>query len=57
MLHLLQVHVKASAFFRVSNEQWPYEDARRGLKALVAAFGAERVMFGTDWPWITEKCR
>jgi predicted TIM-barrel fold metal-dependent hydrolase len=49
----LQVYVKASAFFRVSTQQYPYTDACRGLKALVDAFGAQRVMWGTDFPWIT----
>jgi predicted TIM-barrel fold metal-dependent hydrolase len=45
--------VKASAFFRNSTQQYPYGDACRGLKALVDAFGAQRVMWGTDFPWIT----
>ena len=45
-----QVYVKASAFFRVSAEAHPYADAQRCVRALVDAFGAERVMFGSDWP-------
>ena len=45
-----QVYVKASAFFRVSAEAYPYADAQRCVRALVDAFGAERVMFGSDWP-------
>uniref|UniRef100_A0A383V5S3 Amidohydrolase-related domain-containing protein n=1 Tax=Tetradesmus obliquus TaxID=3088 RepID=A0A383V5S3_TETOB len=49
-----QVYVKASAFFRVSaQQQYPYADTCAGLKALVDAFGAQRVMWGSDFPWIT----
>ncbi|KAF6262608.1 hypothetical protein COO60DRAFT_1268012 [Scenedesmus sp. NREL 46B-D3] len=48
-----QVYVKASAFFRVSTQQYPCADACLGLKALVDAFGAQRVMWGTDFPWVT----
>lgn len=51
-----QVYVKASAFFRVSEQEWPYVDACRGLRQLVNAFGAERVMWGTDMPWVAEQC-
>jgi len=45
-----QVYVKASAFFRVSAEAYPYADAQKCVRTLVDAFGAERVMFGSDWP-------
>jgi len=51
-----QVHVKSSAFFRVSKEQYPYADAAAALRVLVDAFGARRVMWGTDWPWVSEQC-
>jgi predicted TIM-barrel fold metal-dependent hydrolase len=47
------MYVKASAFFRVSAQQYPYADACLGLKALVDGFGAQRVMWGTDFPWVT----
>lgn len=53
---LPQVYVKTSAFFRVSAEEFPYEDARVCVRRLVDAFGAERVMWGSDFPWVTEKC-
>ncbi|GBG00055.1 hypothetical protein Rsub_12799 [Raphidocelis subcapitata] len=51
-----QVYVKASAFFRVSSEPYPYADAAAALRRLIDAFGARRVMWGTDWPWVTEQC-
>ncbi len=47
--------MKSSAFFRVSSQAYPYEDARRQVRQLVDAFGVERVMYGTDWPWVSEK--
>lgn len=51
-----QVYVKASAFFRVSTQDWPYLDACEGVRKLVDAFGADRVVWGTDMPWVSEKC-
>ena len=52
-----QIYVKASALFRVSKQpSFPHADAAgAGLRALVDAFGAERVMWGTDFPWVEEK--
>ncbi len=51
-----QVYVKASAFFRVSQQPWPYPDACRALRLLVDTFGADRVMWGSDCPWVLEQC-
>jgi len=52
----LQLFIKASAFFRVSAQPYPYADAMAGLAAIVEAFGPQRVMWGTDMPWVSEKC-
>ena len=49
------MYVKTSAFFRVSGEDYPYEDARKQVRVLVDTFGAQRILFGTDWPWVSEK--
>ena len=47
-----QVFVKASAAVRASRAPFPHADAALyGLRALVDAFGCQRVLFGTDWPW------
>jgi predicted TIM-barrel fold metal-dependent hydrolase len=51
-----QTYVKASAWFRVDSGGWPYAGAAAELRALVDAYGPERVVFGTDWPWVTEQC-
>lgn len=50
-----QVYIKSSALFRVSSEAYPYLDACRALRLLVDTFGAQRIMWGTDSPWVTEK--
>uniref|UniRef100_A0A061RAH3 Catalytic hydrolase n=1 Tax=Tetraselmis sp. GSL018 TaxID=582737 RepID=A0A061RAH3_9CHLO len=51
-----QVYVKVSAFFRVSDEPYPYMDARPMIRRLIDGFGADRLLWGTDFPWITEQC-
>ncbi|KAK9839073.1 hypothetical protein WJX74_008819 [Apatococcus lobatus] len=47
-----QVHVKLSAFFRVTQQPWPYMDARPAIRKLVDTFGANRCMWGTDFPFV-----
>lgn len=51
-----QVYVKASAFFRVSKQAPPYQDAAPALRRLLDTFGAQRCMWGTDAPWVNEQC-
>lgn len=53
---VLQLYIKTSALFRVSEQPYLYADAMNGLAALVQAYGAQRVMWGSDWPWVIEKC-
>jgi predicted TIM-barrel fold metal-dependent hydrolase len=48
------VSVKASAFFRVSGDPYPYKDMHPTVLSVVEAFGAARVLGGTDWPFVTE---
>lgn len=47
--------VKASAWFRVSTKEWPHVDAAEALRVLVKAFGSKRVLFGSDFPFVSEK--
>ena len=54
-----QVVVKASAQFRVAvpgASVWPYTSTGEQLKQLVSTFGAHRVIWGSDFPFVTEKC-
>lgn len=49
------IYVKASAFFRVSDRKYPYEDRHATVVSLVEALGADRVMYGSDYPFVTEQ--
>jgi len=51
-----QVYVKLSAFFRVSAEAFPYRDTAEQVKQLVDTFGAKRLMWGSDFPFVVEEC-
>ena len=44
------VYVKISDMWVVSKQPYPYPDAQDQLKRLVAAFGANRLMWATNWP-------
>lgn len=48
--------LQTSAFFRVSAEAYPYSDTRGPIRELISKFGPERLMWGSDFPWVTEKC-
>jgi predicted TIM-barrel fold metal-dependent hydrolase len=51
-----QVYVKASAFFRVSEEDFPFRDLKPRVHELILAFGNKRIMWGSDFPFIMEEC-
>ncbi|GMP82268.1 hypothetical protein CsSME_00036655 [Camellia sinensis var. sinensis] len=51
-----QVHVKFSALFRVSRKPFPYEDLSEVLSQVVSSFGANRVMWGSDFPFVVAEC-
>ncbi|XP_027350017.1 uncharacterized protein LOC113861414 [Abrus precatorius] len=51
-----QVYVKFSAFFRVSRAPFPYLDLSPLLSQLVSRFGANRVMWGSDFPFVVAEC-
>ncbi len=44
------VFVKISHMWSLSKEAYPYADAAAQVKRLWEAFGAKRLMAGTDWP-------
>lgn len=45
-----RVFVKISHMWSVSTRPYPYPDAAAQVRHLVQAFGADRLMAGTDWP-------
>lgn len=44
--------VKLSGLQKISKQSYPYEDARPYLDALIEAFGLERCVWGSDWPFL-----
>ncbi|XP_050205924.1 uncharacterized protein LOC126655707 [Mercurialis annua] len=51
-----QVYIKFSALFRVSNMPYPYPDLSPLLSQVVSGFGANRVMWGSDFPFVVAEC-
>ncbi|KAK1415874.1 hypothetical protein QVD17_31662 [Tagetes erecta] len=51
-----QVYVKFSALFRVSRKPFPYEDLSPLLSQVISSFGANRVMWGSDFPFVVDEC-
>lgn len=40
----------------MSGQDFPYQDTKAPIRELIARFGPERLMWGSDFPWVTEKC-
>ena len=51
-----QVHVKLSGFHHWCPERYPYRDGLPFAEATVRAFGAERCMWGSDFPHVLAGC-
>ncbi|GLT86730.1 hypothetical protein SLE2022_048500 [Rubroshorea leprosula] len=51
-----QVYVKFSALFRVSRMPFPYQDLTPQLAEVVSSFGANRIMWGSDFPYVVPEC-
>uniref|UniRef100_A0A7S0T3K5 Amidohydrolase-related domain-containing protein n=1 Tax=Mantoniella antarctica TaxID=81844 RepID=A0A7S0T3K5_9CHLO len=55
-----QVTVKASAQFRVLPSgvasEWPYPTTGPQLRQLLDTFGTRRVVWGSDFPYVSEQC-
>jgi predicted TIM-barrel fold metal-dependent hydrolase len=49
------VHVKVSGEYAFSKEPYPYRDARPMVEQIYGAYGAERMMWCSDFPWIIEE--
>jgi len=46
-------HLKLSALFRASREAPPYDDLRPKVAELVDAYGTRRLLWGSDFPFVT----
>ncbi|KAF8040939.1 hypothetical protein BT93_B2994 [Corymbia citriodora subsp. variegata] len=51
-----QVYVKFSALFRVSRLPFPYLDLSDHLSKLITHFGVNRIMWGSDFPFVVPEC-
>jgi L-fuconolactonase len=49
------VYVKVSGEYAFSKEPYPYQDLRPMVEGIYRAYGAERMMWCTDFPWISEE--
>lgn len=47
-----RTYVKLSGLSKFSREPYPYADGRPYQQALLQAFGAERCLWGSDWPFL-----
>lgn len=48
------VAVKVSSLPRSATEDWPYKDLHGYVRNLIEWFGAERLMLGSDYPWMDQ---
>jgi L-fuconolactonase len=48
------VAVKVSSLPRSSEEEWPYEDLWGYVRNLADWFGTERLLLGSDYPWMND---
>ncbi len=48
------VAVKVSSLPRSATEPWPYPDLHEYVRLLVEWFGPERLMLGSDYPWMDD---
>lgn len=49
---LENVYVKLSALGFLARDEWPYRDLWPILVSVIEAFGADRVMWGSDYPFV-----
>ena len=49
------LHVKLSEFPRASNEEFPYAYLFGWVHRLIDAYSGDRLMWGTDFPFIVEQ--
>jgi L-fuconolactonase len=48
------VYVKVSSVPRISGDAWPYETAIEFVRKLLSWFGPERLILGSDYPWLDD---
>jgi len=48
------LNVKLSGMYNLSRDRYPYADTWPWVEAVVDAFGPQRTMWGSDWPFVGE---
>ncbi|RLM75029.1 4-sulfomuconolactone hydrolase [Panicum miliaceum] len=51
-----KIYVKYSALFSISREAYPYEDTAQLLSRVISNYGANRIMWGSDFPFVVPEC-
>ncbi|KAG9445857.1 hypothetical protein H6P81_011985 [Aristolochia fimbriata] len=51
-----QVYAKFSALFRLSRKPFPYDDLSEILSQLISKYGANRILWGSDFPYVVPEC-
>jgi L-fuconolactonase len=49
------VHVMVSGQYAFSKEPYPYPDLTEVIRAVYEAYGADRLLWASDYPWIAEE--
>ena len=50
------IYVKITEWPRASSTEWPHRDLHPWVHALLDAYGPQRLMWGTDFPYIVAQC-
>jgi predicted TIM-barrel fold metal-dependent hydrolase len=56
MARFSNIYVKLTEWPRTSSEPWPHKDLHPWVEALLKAYGPQRLMWGTDFPFIVSQC-
>jgi predicted TIM-barrel fold metal-dependent hydrolase len=56
LCHSGNAYIKLAAPFRSSRTGWPHDDLAPFVRAAVAAFGIDRCVWGSDWPFLNAGC-
>jgi predicted TIM-barrel fold metal-dependent hydrolase len=46
------IAIKLSGFAKFSKEAYPFNDVKPMVDAIVSAFGEDRILWGSDWPFL-----
>jgi predicted TIM-barrel fold metal-dependent hydrolase len=52
-----RVHVKLSGHYKFSQQDYPYRDTWPFISALLAAYGPQGCVWGSDWPFLRAEAR